>query len=253
MPKLPPWLDSFWSKRSIGSKVVCVAYGELGKECATPGSSNSRFAGEEMIDSEVIRLEMTSGEAGWTCTRFPSAARSFNDGGGSDPLRPSYLPSYLVRSGMGGGVEGGAILASWWCRVVRLASTVSLCSRCNLSWSVHCICSLQCRVFVRPCVSYQAKQGRRCEVGQKRVLNGRAHYALNFVRVTRRPQRATAAIVWITWSVLTSGKGLWDDKTRGEGPKVDNGETYAVNVSEMNRSWFPLSRATCHSASSRPN
>lgn len=41
---------------------------------------------------------------------------------------------------------------------------------------------------------------------------------------------------------------MWDDRTRGEGPKVDNGETYAVNVSEMNRSWFPLSRATCHSA-----
>lgn len=42
---------------------------------------------------------------------------------------------------------------------------------------------------------------------------------------------------------------MWDDKTRGEGLKVDNGETYAVNVSEMNRS---LSRfhATCHSASS---
>mgnify|MGYP001581064488 FL=1 len=94
-----------------------MAYGELGKECATPGSSNSRFAGEDMIDSEVIRLEMTSGEAGWTCTRFPSVARSFNEGGGSDPLRPSYLPSYLVRSGMGGGVEGGAILASWWCWV----------------------------------------------------------------------------------------------------------------------------------------
>lgn len=126
-----------------------MAYGELGRECATPGSSNSRFAGEEMIDSDVIRLEMTSGEAGWTCTRFPSAARSFNDGGGRDPLRPSYFPSYLVRSGMGGGVEGGAILASWWCWVVRLASTVSLCSRCNLSWSVHCICSLQCRVLVR--------------------------------------------------------------------------------------------------------
>lgn len=128
-----------------------MAYGELGKECAAPLSSNRRFAGEDMIDSEVIRLEMTSGEAGWTCTRFPSGARSFNDGGGSDPLRPSYLPSYLVRSGMGGGVEGGAILASWWHGTGRFvwASTVSLCSHCNLCWSVHCICSLQCRVFVR--------------------------------------------------------------------------------------------------------
>lgn len=124
-----------------------MAYGELGKECAAPLSSNSRFAGEDMIDSEVIRLEMTSGEAGWTCTRFPSGGRSFNDGGGSDPRRPSYLPSYLVRSGMGGGVEGGAILASWWHGtgwfVWRQLYPFALC------WSAHCICSLQCRVFVR--------------------------------------------------------------------------------------------------------
>jgi hypothetical protein len=177
-----------------------VAYGELGKECAAPLSSNSRFAGEDMIDSEVIRLEMTSGEAGWTCTRFPSGGRSFNDGGGSDPRRPSYLPSYLVRSGMGGGVEGGAILASWWHgtgwfvwrQLYPFAPAVISVGRLTAS----AVCSVA--YSLEPCVSYQSQHGCRCEVGQKRVLNARAHYALNFDRIARRLQRATARTIGIT-------------------------------------------------------
>jgi hypothetical protein len=37
-------------------------------------------------------------------------------------------------------------------------------------------------------------------------------------------------------------------RREGKGRKWTMGETHAVNVSEMNRSWFPLSRAICHSA-----
>jgi len=32
--------------------------------------SNSWFAGDDMIESEEIKDEMTSGDAGWMCTRL---------------------------------------------------------------------------------------------------------------------------------------------------------------------------------------
>lgn len=89
MPKLPPRLrpDPLCISRSIGSKVVCEAYGELGSDCAV--SSNSRFAGDEMTDSDVIRLEMTSGDAGWRWTRFGSGARWLEKGAGIVTRRAS--------------------------------------------------------------------------------------------------------------------------------------------------------------------
>lgn len=50
-------------KRSRGSNDVCVEFGELGREVMLD-SSNSLFAGDEMIESDVIRLDITSGDAG---------------------------------------------------------------------------------------------------------------------------------------------------------------------------------------------
>jgi hypothetical protein len=58
-----------------------------------------------MIEREVIRFEITSGEAGCTCTRFASRGRFGVAGGGSDIL----LPSYLVLVGITGGVEGAIL------------------------------------------------------------------------------------------------------------------------------------------------
>lgn len=51
---------------------VFAAEGEVGVDLLPIpiGFSNSSFAGEEMIDSEVIKEEITSGEAGCICTRF---------------------------------------------------------------------------------------------------------------------------------------------------------------------------------------
>ncbi len=75
MPKLPPWLalvEELTRKRlSIGLKEVCAASGELGRDPPLD-CSKSRFAGDEMIESDVMRLDMTSGDAGVMWMRFGS-------------------------------------------------------------------------------------------------------------------------------------------------------------------------------------
>ena len=42
-------------------------------------SSNSLLAGDDIIDREVMRLDITSGVAGSTCMRFVSGTRRFED------------------------------------------------------------------------------------------------------------------------------------------------------------------------------
>jgi hypothetical protein len=96
MPKLPPEdrgpLFPFkWPKVL---KVAFVEAREAGEGCA--GISKSWFAGEEIIESDVINDEITSGEAGCTCTRFEECA----EGPCSDLRRACCL----VRLGIGGGV-----------------------------------------------------------------------------------------------------------------------------------------------------
>lgn len=108
MPKLPPvfeLVDPLRKKRSTGSNDVCIESGEFGNELILD-SSNSLFAGDDMIESEVMRLDITSGEAGWRWAWFVSGTRRFEDEGGRDVR----LDSWRLRSGMRGGVDRGAIL-----------------------------------------------------------------------------------------------------------------------------------------------
>ena len=42
-------------------------------------SSNSLLAGDDIIDRDVMRLDITSGVAGSMCTRFVSGTRRFED------------------------------------------------------------------------------------------------------------------------------------------------------------------------------
>lgn len=73
-----------------------VDAGEAGDECDAE-VSNSWFAGEDMIESEVISDEMTSGEAGCMCTRFDAFAEG--------PCKDFLRECCRVRLGIGGGVE----------------------------------------------------------------------------------------------------------------------------------------------------
>jgi hypothetical protein len=77
-----------------------VEVGEAGDECA--GFSNSWFAGEEIIESDVINDEMTSGEAGCTCTRLEECAEG--------PCSDFRRVCCRARLGIGGGVVFTSIL-----------------------------------------------------------------------------------------------------------------------------------------------
>lgn len=83
MPKLPPLLllkpdDPVRKKRSRGlTKFVCNAFGEFKGEMLD--SSKSLLAGDDIIDRDVMRLDITSGVAGSMCTRFVSGTRRFED------------------------------------------------------------------------------------------------------------------------------------------------------------------------------
>lgn len=81
MPKLPPvfeLVEPVRKKRSSGSNDVCIASGELGSELMFD-SSNNLFAGDNMTESDVMRLDITSGEAGCRWTWLVSGTRRFDD------------------------------------------------------------------------------------------------------------------------------------------------------------------------------
>ena len=77
MPKLPPVESPCCVCAPKFAKfvlnVVFVAAGDAGVELL-PEFSKSWFAGDDMIDRDVIKDEITSGEAGCTCTRFEACA-----------------------------------------------------------------------------------------------------------------------------------------------------------------------------------
>lgn len=60
-----------------------------------------------------MRLDITSGDAGWRCTRLASEARWWEEVAGNE----TRLESYRVRSGIAGGVAGGAISEMVGCAV----------------------------------------------------------------------------------------------------------------------------------------
>jgi hypothetical protein len=91
----------------MGSNVVCDANDEFGKECVP--CSNKWFAGSEMIDKEVMRFEMTSGDAGAMEMRLMSGTF---DRGAAAGMGTLFVSCGLTRAGIGGGVDGGAIVLS---------------------------------------------------------------------------------------------------------------------------------------------
>ena len=97
MPKLPPDdrgpLCAFRFPKVLN--VAFVDAGDPGDD--GPGFSKSWLAGEDMIESDVINDDMTSGEAGCTCTRLEECAEG--------PWRDFRRACCLDRIGIGGGVE----------------------------------------------------------------------------------------------------------------------------------------------------
>ena len=92
MPKLPA--EARWP--------LCALMGEKAKEefvgageFGTEWFSNSWFAGDDMMDRDVIKEEMTSGDAGCRCTRLLAGVEG--------PWRERRRVC-LDRPGIGGGV-----------------------------------------------------------------------------------------------------------------------------------------------------
>ena len=79
-------------------------------------------AGEEMTDSEDMREEMTSVEAGWMFTRFAA-------GGGRERWRRESLTGKDVRAGMTGAYEEGTDQSIVTTMAMRRICTSGVCGK----------------------------------------------------------------------------------------------------------------------------
>lgn len=98
MPKLPPAeLDACPGPRFVN--VLCAPFAKVGRlGDFLSVSSNDWFVGGVMTESDEIKDEITSGDAGCTRTRFAGP------GGGS------RRELYIARLGIGGGVVNPSML-----------------------------------------------------------------------------------------------------------------------------------------------